>query len=630
MRALLLAFAVGGAAVVGTAAPAAAHTHVEGSQPADGAVLDSAPEQVVIDFSERLEATRSTAQLTSEGRPTRGIAAALDPQDPSRLVLTLPAELASGVHRVTYRAYGADDLHEVSGSIVFGVGVTPASAGGEAASTARPAEVLARAAAGLGFAVVAAALIVLWALPRRRPAVPEWREADRAVRMATLAGLLALVVGTGAALVDHAVAVGGPFPETLWQVISSTGPGRRAVLAVEAVAIVGVLVAASRPGARHGHAVRLPLAMRGRPTPAELGSAVAVLGLAAVLAAGGHGGTGAPPVADAALLVLHVLTSGMWVGSLVLLPIVVRTTGLGWSATVRALAPVAEGLVLVTVSTGLVLAAGRMRTVTALLAPGYGWIVLAKIAVVPAAVVLGVAMLRHATRTSRAPGRIRPAEIAVACALVGLGAWLTATPPATGPEFQPEPADPPTAWSGQADDLAVRLTFAPNHPGTNFATVDVHDTRRPAPGRITAVSLSGVELDEPIGAEPAGDGRWDLGSISLGAGDTRLDITVARSGLPDARASVTWTVPPVPMPRHRTIISTARLRPGLDLATLAGAVAVALMLRRRHHHPEGSDDRHRHLAAAAPTAAPAPSRARDLDRHGHRPGSRAGPRLVRR
>lgn len=226
----LVAMAAVGVAVVGAADPAAAHTHLETSEPAEGAVLDEAPERVVIDFSEALDAGLTTARITGEDGAPVELPAQLDADDASTLVLRLPA-LPDGVYRVADRAFGTSDLHEVSGSIVFGVGAAPAVAGGESASDARPGEVLARTATHLSLGLVAAGLLLLAAVTRVRLPDDGRERAARALRRAT--GAVAAAVALG--LTVRRAARRHPVP----------GRARRAeaIVAVAVVALGGLLAA---------------------------------------------------------------------------------------------------------------------------------------------------------------------------------------------------------------------------------------------------------------------------------------------------------------------------------------------------------------------------------------------------
>jgi copper transport protein len=601
------------------AEPAAAHTHLVGSVPPEGSELDLAPTQVTVTFSEPVDASLTTAEVTGGDGSPIGLRAHLDPGDARVVILPLPT-LADGVYRVAYRTHGAADLHEVTGSIVFGVGTAPTAAGGETATPARPAAVAGRAGARFGTGATAAAALLLWALPRLGLTADARRRARHGLRVAAALGLVAVVAGTGAGLVDQAAALGGTTGSTLWRVVTASQPGRDAVLALELVAILAVLVAVERPTARVGHALRLPTGLPGRPTWAEVGTGGALVGLAAVLSSSGHGGTGIPGPLDGAVHTVHLLAATTWVGGLLLLPLFVRWSALGWRVALSAVAPVAQGLVVATVATGLVLGGGRVATVTALLAPGYGRIVLAKTAAIAVAVALGLAV----GRTARRPAR--RAEVVLAASLVVLGAWLAATPPAVGPRFDPLPPSAPTAWSGQAGDLAVQLSLSPNRPGPSWLTVDVHDTRRPAPAPITGVSITGAdrEIVAAVAAPRRDDtSRWDAGTVTLRAGTAPLVLTIARAGLPDVTTSVPWTVPARAPARQPTIVSDAPLRTPTDVAALVVAAPGAwLLLRRRHHHhPEVPDDHHRPADPGAVAAAPAMGPG-DHHRAGRRRGAR--------
>jgi hypothetical protein len=99
----------------------------------------------------------------------------------------------------------------------------------------------------------------------------------------------------------------------------------------------------------------------------------------------------------------------------------------------------------------------------------------------------------------------------------------------------------------QADDLVVVLGVRPNLPGSNFLSLGVFNSRRPAPAPIGPVD---VRLSGPAGPLPAivaervSDGRYQIHSDAITSpGQWRADVTVHRAQLPDVVASVAWAVP---------------------------------------------------------------------------------------
>ncbi|HET9331479.1 MAG TPA: copper resistance CopC family protein [Steroidobacteraceae bacterium] len=102
-----------GALLLGAAALAAAHAHLEEATPADHSVIRSAPSALVLRFS---ESARLTALwLTQDGGPKRKleVPAASQPQ----ITVALPP-LTPGHYLISWRALSADG-HVVPGQIRF-------------------------------------------------------------------------------------------------------------------------------------------------------------------------------------------------------------------------------------------------------------------------------------------------------------------------------------------------------------------------------------------------------------------------------------------------------------------------------------------------------------------------------
>lgn len=131
--------------MLGTAAPAVAHTSLVSTDPVDGATLEAAPPQVVLTFSEPLR-DPSEASVVVDGD---AVEARVEVDGP-RLVVT-PAQPAEGEHEVNYRVVSADG-HPVTGTTSFvvasGAGQAPAveptasepTVPGDAAESTAPAD----------------------------------------------------------------------------------------------------------------------------------------------------------------------------------------------------------------------------------------------------------------------------------------------------------------------------------------------------------------------------------------------------------------------------------------------------------------------------------------------------------
>jgi methionine-rich copper-binding protein CopC len=118
LRALLLAV-VAVLVVLAGAGPAAAHADFVSSDPADGAILSTAPAQVTLTFSEDLLAGANTVSITDK---TGAVLAteSLEPQGPT-IVAPWPAAASGGTYQVAYRVVSADG-HPITGAVVITVG----------------------------------------------------------------------------------------------------------------------------------------------------------------------------------------------------------------------------------------------------------------------------------------------------------------------------------------------------------------------------------------------------------------------------------------------------------------------------------------------------------------------------
>ena len=180
----------------------------------------------------------------------------------------------------------------------------------------------------------------------------------------------------------------------------------------------------------------------------------------------------------------------------------------------------------------------------------------------------------------------------MAAFIIMLAAGLASSPPARGPQFDLASAPAPSAMSARAADLFVRVALRPNLPGRNLLTVDVLNSRRPAPGPIRDVR---VELRRPGDATPhlvvtvhtVQQQIWDGGSVNLpSAGELGVSVVVERSGLPVTRAHLPWTVNPNRPAPHPTVVSTMPIPPVADAAAVIAAILFAgLALRRRRGRP---------------------------------------------
>jgi copper transport protein len=317
---------------------------------------------------------------------------------------------------------------------------------------------------------------------------------------------------------------------------------------------------------------------------------------------------------------MHLLAAGVWVGSalvmvVALLPLL-RSHRQHWREValngLRRFGPVAFVSVGILATTGLYNASRQVASVDAWIATLYGQVLAGKTLLflgIGLAGLINSALLHPRVAAAVAATLRRPSGwvpfniqrlpiLLVAEAAFGLTAlaatgWLTATPPARGPEFAPPrlAAKAPASMTVPVDDLIVNLQIRPNQPGPNLVSIGAFNTRRPAPAEIIRVMLRLTYNDKDLGtqtliAEPEGEGRYRLNTSMLSlAGAWHAQVVVRRSGMEDSLAEFDWRVEPFSpsAPPRPVILSNQPLEPvlmWLALGMLGITLAATLTLVR--------------------------------------------------
>ncbi|RBY89681.1 copper resistance protein CopC [Blastococcus sp. TF02A-30] len=584
---LLLLAAWLGAGVV-TAGPAAAHATLVSTEPGEGARLDSAPEEVALEFSEGVSLGAGYARVLDAdgGRVDTGEAAV----DGHVLTVPLEADLPEGGYLVTYRVVSADS-HPIQGAFSFAVGdaeLVAASAealDGGSDRLVDGAQQLSRAVGfgGIALAVGVPALVVLclrsgWSSPRLRR-MASWG----AVAVAAAAVLSFLLQGPYAA----GTGFGTLLDPDLLRATASSSAGwallARAVLAL-------ALAAALRPVWRRG----------GPPETPELAAAgVFALGLVVATAATGHPVAGSWPVLAVAVTTVHVAAMAVWLGGLAGL----LTTVLRWDAPPERLAEVLPrfsrvgfAAVSALVVSGIVQSVREVGSPTGLVDTVYGRLLMAKLTFF--LVVLGAAGIsrvwvqqRLGVRRPRAGNRSRVTahafaaaggggpveerveepvatrdrvqaenaaehlpslrrsvvvEAVLGAAIVVVSAVLVGTPPARA--TQAEPVDAVLALQGSGGEAGtVQISVDPARAGDNTLHVYLFDED----GRATQPEQIRVALTEEqqeigpldVRLAPAGPGHYTAEPMTVpGAGTWTLTVTVRLDDFTATTASTTFPV----------------------------------------------------------------------------------------
>ncbi|MEV8449005.1 copper resistance CopC/CopD family protein [Streptomyces parvus] len=373
------------------AGPASAHAALTGSDPQDGAVVDTAPKEVTLSFSEAVSVGDDSIRVLDPSGKRADTQA--EPKDLSegstvRYGVALHSGLPDGTYTVAWKAISADS-HPVSGAFTFSIGAPSETtvalpsqeAGGGPVGVVYD---IARYTAYGGFVLLvggSAFVLVCWrggatALPMQRLVVRGWL----ALTAATLVMLLLRNPYTGSGKFADAFDLAG------LQSVLDTKPGAalvsRLLLLGAAALFIAVLFGtyAGREDEREKKDLTFGLAV---------GGGVVATGIAATWAMSEHASTGIQTSIAMPVDVLHLLAVAAWLGGLAsLLVALYRTPDIG-SAAVRRFSAVAFGSVVVLAATGIYQSWRQVGSWSALTGTRYGQLLILKVALI--AVLLAVA-----------------------------------------------------------------------------------------------------------------------------------------------------------------------------------------------------------------------------------------------
>jgi copper transport protein len=419
---LLLLFAVTGA-LLAQAAPVSAHAALTGSDPQQGAVVDEAPSQVSLTFSEKVAMSDGSVRvLDPKGKQ-------VDTGKTSDLggntyAVKLHSGLPDGTFTVTYQVVSADS-HPVAGAFAFSVGapsktsvaLSDQSAGGGLVGGLYG---FARYVSYAGFILLvggAAFILACWqrgagVRPMQRLVVSGWL----ALTAATLVMLLSRGSYTGSGK------VGDLFDLTLLNQVLQTKTGaalisRLMLLAASALFIAVLFGAFARSSASTAldddgtseaddgtsASDEDETQKRDLTFGLAIGGVVVAAGLAATWAMAEHASTGIQAGIAMPVDVLHLLAVAAWLGGLSALLVALYRAPSIESSAVRRFSRVAFGSVAALAATGLYQSWRQVGSWSALTGTSYGRLLLVKIGLVVVLVGLAWISRRWTGRLSQAP-----------------------------------------------------------------------------------------------------------------------------------------------------------------------------------------------------------------------------------
>ncbi|NUR48142.1 MAG: copper resistance protein CopC [Hamadaea sp.] len=545
MRRLAVMFAALLVVLVGVASPAQAHAVVVATNPPQGGTVASAPSEVTMTFSESITPVKDKIRVTAPdgSRADKGETSV----DGAVLRIPLRDDLPIGTYLVSYRVISADS-HPVPGGFTFNIGApsatvpTPTT---DDSSTSRPIAISIGVAKYLGYAglllAVGAALVLLLLWPARM--------SRRGPRRAMAAGFGLVILSTLGQFVLQAPYVNGvPLTRTtgddlLGVLDSQFGAVMLARIGLLAVAAI-VLSGALKRIVTHGEPTRSDLVI--------LGILFAVT--AATWPLAGHSAASPVPAVTVVIDTVHIAAMAVWLGGLAMLTLFLLRPKTATERELTAIMPVWSRWATLAVSSlllaGVVQALIEIGTLKALVTTTYGWLILAKVALV--VVILGFAYLaRSFVHNAPAGSVLRWAvrvELGIAAVILGVSAALTQTTPARVAADQPSAVQQTQAYfttSVKAGLYTLQVDVDPAKTGQNVVHLYAY-TPEGKPLKVVewaasaALPTAGIEpVSMPL--LPLTDNHAS-GSINLPTpGDWQMKFTLRTTEVD--QESVTVTVP---------------------------------------------------------------------------------------
>lgn len=542
VAALLVVLAALVAVVIGGAGPASAHATLVATDPAEGAVLAEAPEQVTFTFNEAVIGVPTGVRVFDA---RGGEVASTASVSGSELHVELDEEVGDGTLVVVWRLV-SEDGHPIGGSLTFSVGAPSATVEKPPVGDVDPdAPWTLSLARWLGYVGLLAGAGLVWfavlLLPGDELARAGRRRVVTAVRAATTCAGLAWLL----ALPLTAMYQLGGGADTLakgstWSALSSTQ------YVVTALVVLGLVGAVTLLG-------------DGFPTRSR-GIAAVVAGVVAVVAPAltGHTRAAGPEVLVVGADMLHLLAGAVWFGGLVglalTLPGLADKGEVGGEVLAR-FSGLGAGVLAALVATGSLLAWRIVGSWGALVDTGYGQVLLVKVAI--ALVVVGIAawnrfrllpLLRQADRRRdrrTAAQRVVRATAAEAAVLVVVllvtGVLVDKSP---GPDRAAAAARSAVS-TGTLGDVAVRATMAPAATGPSTVTIAMSDSGgEPFEGfEAPRARLSSAEVelgDVPV--QSVAPGTYSAQVVLPSPGTWRLQVSLRVTEFENPVTTLEFTV----------------------------------------------------------------------------------------
>jgi copper transport protein len=516
MRLAVLAAAL---ALAAQTSAALAHATLVSSDPADGAVLATAPSRLVLTFNEPV------SPLVLRLVDDQGAATTLSYRlDDTAVTIDRPGVIGRGSHALSWRVISSDG-HPVGGSVLFSIGA-PSAGGVPGAFAAVDWPV--RIAIWCGrLAIYLGLLIGVGGVFFGKVVAMEDRGAGRLRLAALIAGLLAVPASIGLQGLD---ALDLPLSRLgqgiVWQTAMGTSWGATAV-----IAFLGLVAALA--------------ATAGRGRRAALLAVIAFLGVGAAFSASGHASAARPQLLARSAVFIHTMAVAFWIGALIPLAAALRQAG--DRLVLRRFARLIPLAIVPLALSGAALAVLQVEKPAALWSTTYGRILLVKLALVSILLLLAAMNRWHLTGPAAAGDRAATkrlvlaicAEVGLAVAILGVVAtWRFTPPPRSLEAAAARPAHVHIHIHTARAMADVALTPGRAGPVTASVMIMTGDL-----GPLDAKELTLILSNPAAGIEPirrpatrSDDGIWRVGNLVIPvAGRWNIEVAILISDFEEVR-----------------------------------------------------------------------------------------------
>jgi copper transport protein len=550
LRALLLlpVIAVLMAAMTGTAS---AHAVLDSSTPADGSRLDRSPATVTLHFDEAVAPIARETRVLDES--LRTVSTSVSKSRSSTVTIGLRPSLPVGTYIVQFRVISADS-HPVTGTISFGVGVSP---GAGAAANAPPPTAPHAVSLTLDVFRVAGwvALVLLAGLPLVCLLIwPVGLRTRRVQRLVWSGWILSYVSLLGEVLVrgpyDAAEGLGRSFDSGLLHATLSSRLGSlleaQAVLLTVALPVLWALMPTTSTSAATSASAATPAPGPTERPPVFWSSAGAVLAvlLWGTNAAAGHAGAGFLWPLWTGVTAIHLAATATWLAGLTALAVVLlrrrHRSGSSDGALLR-WSSVATVAVVLLLGTGTAQSLRSIDSVAELTATHYGKLLLIKVGLVAVMLLLGLLGRIWVRRNggTNALRRTVTGELAIGIVVLAVTSALSTTAPGK------DTYSPALHRTAHAAQIVVQVDIPHTRRGPQQITLHFRDAKG-QPYRPVKVSGAYYEDDKDLGPLPVN--YRQAGVVATGAttvlvpGTWRLRIIVQTSDVGAGIADVLYRV----------------------------------------------------------------------------------------